>query len=232
VRIAVGHVVLLAGEVRAKGDQRAQLPLEIVARLDSKAEIQDLVKRGLMPAAILGIAETACAVETEKSKMADEDLFDSDEDEDFWAAGLKDVKGGLREQRKAAETVATINARVVTLMGQKDGKRKGVDGGVDMGDLADPNLFADPDFERFKRWRAHKTKAQTMAVGGSVVQPEAVQTMAELMAIFRLEKEAAEQEASMAAAAAATRGAETSAWMAKQQVKDNWDDEEVNIDDL
>jgi hypothetical protein len=51
------------------------------------------------------------------------------------------------------------------------------------------------------------------------------------MAIFRLEKEAAEQQAAMDAAAAAARGAETSAWMAKQQVKDNWDDE-VNIDDL
>jgi len=240
VRIAVGHVVLLAGELRAAGDQRPQLPLEIVARLDSRSEIQQLVKEGILPAAILGIAETAGAVET--ATAAKEDLFESDgSDEDFWTAGLQEVKGGMRDARKAAETVATISARVATLKGAKTGK-KGMDGSVEAGDLADPALFSDPDYERFKRWRAHKATAVKMAGGGSVamaspvpVNAEAVQTMAELMEQFRLEKEAAmmaaDQAAIVAAAEAAAKGAETKAWLAKQAVKDNWDDE-VDINDL
>ena len=241
VRIAVGHVVLLAGELRAAGDQRPQLPLEIVARLDSRSEIQQLVKEGILPAAILGIAETAGAVETVTA--AKEDLFESDgSDEDFWTAGLQEVKGGMRDARKAAETVATISARVATLKGAKAGK-KGMDGSVEAGDLADPALFSDPDYERFKRWRAHKATAVKMAGGGSVASPvpvvpvnaEAVQTMAELMEQFRLEKEAAmmaaDQATIVAAAEAAAKGAETKAWLAKQVVKDNWDDE-VDINDL
>lgn len=236
VRISVGHVVLLEGDLRAKGDMRVQLPLEIVARLDSRDEIRELVKLGLMSSAILGIAETAGAVET--APVAQEDLFDSDEEEDFWTSGLKDVKGGLREQRKAAETVATISARVTTLKSQKEGKRKGLDGCVEMGDLTDATLFADPDYERFKRWRAHKVKALTMSAGGSVaVQPEASQTMADLMAQFRLEAEAARlalEDASIVAGAEATKRAmDAKAWIATQPIKENWDDEEsVSLEDL
>jgi hypothetical protein len=185
----------------------------------------------------------------ETATAAKEDLFESDgSDEDFWTAGLQEVKGGMRDARKAAETVATISARVATLKGAKTGK-KGMDGSVEAGDLADPALFSDPDYERFKRWRAHKATAVKMAGGGSVavmamaspvpvatpINAEAVQTMAELMEQFRLEKEAAimaaDQAAMAAAAEAAAKGAETKAWLAKQAVKDNWDDE-VDINDL
>jgi hypothetical protein len=178
--------------------------------------------------------------------VATEELFDSGSDEDFWVQGVADVKGGLKAERKAQETAATIAARVAGLKGARLAaasgmKRKGVDGGVEAGDLADPALFSDPDYERFKRWRAHKATARVMAGGGSVaataapnapaVNAEAVQTMAELMQQFKLEKEAAEQKASMEAAEAAAKGAETKAWLAKQPLKENWDDE-VNIDDL
>lgn len=238
IRIAVGHVVLLAGEVRAKGDQRAQLPLEIVARLDSKEEIRELIKLGLMSSAVLGIAETAGAVET--APVAQEDIFESDgEDEDFWTAGLREAKGGLKQQRQAAETVATIAARVATLKSQKG--RKGIDGGVETGDVADPTLFSEPDYERFQRWRAHKAAAPKASVGGggaAVAQPEATQTMAELMAQFKLEKEAAaaaaERQADTAAAAAAAKVVELKAWVAKQGAKENWDDEDdaVRMEDL
>jgi len=245
VRIAVGHVVLLAGELKAK-DCGLQRPLEIVARLDSKDEIRELIKLGLMSPAVLGIAETAGAMANAAAEVAADDLFDSDDsDGDFWAAGMKDVKGGLKAQRQAAEAVATITARVATLKSQKG--RKGIDGGVEAGDLADPALFADPDYERFKRWRAHKATARAMAGGGSsaaavpvaaVAQPEAVQTMAELMLQFKLEKEAAlhaaDQAAIVAAAEAGQRAAEVKAWAAKQGAKANWDDEddEVRMEDL
>jgi hypothetical protein len=244
IRIAVGHVVLLAGQLRPVGEQ--QRPLEIVGRLDSKDEIRELVKLGLMSSAILGIAETAGAVVTAEARVAEEDLFDSDgSDEDFWTAGLKDVKGGLKQQRAAAETLATIAARVATLKGQKSAK--GVDGSVELGNLADPSLFADPEFERFQRWRAHKASvaAPRPSVGGAgsaaaaaPVNAEAVQTMAELMAQFKLEKEsalaAAERQAEAEGAAAAAKGEETKAWLAKQSVKENWDDEEdtVRMEDL
>jgi hypothetical protein len=240
VRIAVGHVVLLAGELKAK-DCGVQRPLEIVARIDSKDEIRELIKLGLMSSAVLGIAETAGAMANAAAEVAADDLFDSDDsDGDFWAAGMKDVKGGLKAQRQAAEAVATITARVATLKSQKG--RKGIDGGVEAGDLADPALFADPDYERFTRWRAHKATARAMAGGGSsaapvvaVAQPEAVQTMAELMLQFKLEKEAAlhaaDQAAIVAAAEAGQRAAEVKAWAAKQGAKANWDDE-VCMDDL
>jgi hypothetical protein len=248
MRIAVGHVVLLAGELNSSGIQR---PLEIVGRLDSRAEIQELVDLGHLPAEVLGIAETAGAVETAaRAEVATEELFDSEgSDEDFWVQGVADVKGGLKAERKAQETAATIAARVAGLKGARMAaasgtKRKGVDGGVEVGDMADIALVSDPDYERFKRWRAHKATARVMAGGGSVamaspvpvVNAEAVQTMAELMQQFKLEKEAAEraadQAAIVAAAEAAAKGAEAKAWLAKQPVKDNWDDEEVNIDDL
>lgn len=239
VRIAVGHVVLLAGELKGK-DCGIQRPLEIVARLDSKDEIRELIKLGLMTPAVLGIAETAGAMANATAEVATDDLFDSDEsDGDFWAAGLKDVKGGLKAQRQAAEAVATITARVATLKAQKGGK--GIDGSVELGDLADPMLFSDPDYERFTRWRAHKAVAVKMAGGGSVAAPqlqaEAVQTMAQLMAQFKLEKEAAlhaaDQAAIVAQADAMQRAADVKAWAAKQSTKENWDDEdEVNIEDL
>jgi hypothetical protein len=238
VRIAVGHVVILAGELKGK-DCGQQRPLEIVARLDSKDEIRELIKLGLMSPAVLGIAETAGAV-VAAAEVADEDLFDSNEsDEDFWTAGLKEVKGGLKAQRQAAEAVATITARVATLKAQKGSK--GIDGSVELGDLADPTLFSDPDYERFTRWRAHKAMAAPMtapvAAAAPKLQAEAVQTMAQLMAQFKLEKEAAlhaaEQAAIVAQADAMQRAAEVKAWAAKQGAKENWDDEdEVCIDDL
>jgi hypothetical protein len=59
--------------------------------------------------------------------------------------------------------------------------------------------------------------------------------MAELLYQFKLEKEAAEhaadQRAIVAAAEAAAKGVEAKAWLAKQPVKENWDDE-VNLEDL
>jgi hypothetical protein len=239
IRIAVGHVVLLAGELKAKGDG-VQRPLEIVGRLDSKDQIREMVKLGFMTADVLGIAETAGAVETAaRAEVAQEDLFDSDgSDEDFWTAGMREAKGGLKQQRQAAETVATITARVATLKGNKAGK--GVDGSVELGDLADPLLFSDPDYARFKRWRAHKATAVAMAGGGSTaaapINADSALTVAELMRQFRLEKEAAERAADQAAIVAreeaAAKGAEAKAWLAKQGAKENWDDEEVDLADL
>jgi hypothetical protein len=247
MKITVGHVVLLSGELMPVGSQ--QRPLEIVGRLDNKAEIRDLIRSGHMPASVLAIADSASA--TESAQVAQDDLFESDDsDEDFWVQGVADVRGGLKAERKAQETAATIAARVASLKGARSAaasglKRKGMDGGVDAGDLADPLLFSDPEYQRFNRWRAHKESAVKMAGGGSVAAaaplaaPSAVasQTVEELMALFRLEQETARMAAEQAAIAAredaAARTVALRAELAGQTVKDNWDDEDlVDINDL
>ena len=251
MKITVGHVVLLSGELMPVGTQ--QRPLEIVGRLDNKAEIRDLIRAGHMPASVLAIADSASASETQ---VAEDDLFESDDsDEDFWVQGVADVRGGLKAERKAQETAATIAARVASLKGARSAaasglKRKGMDGGVDAGDMADPLLFSDPEYQRFNRWRAHKDMASANAVkmagGGSVAaaaplaapSAAASQTVEELMALFRLEQETARMAAEQAAIAAredaAARTVALRAELAGQTVKDNWDDEEdlVDINDL
>jgi len=249
MKITVGHVVLLSGELMPVGTQ--QRPLEIVGRLDNKAEIRDLIRAGHMPASVLAIADSASASESAQ-QVAEDDLFESDDsDEDFWVQGVADVRGGLKAERKAQETAATIAARVASLKGARSAaasglKRKGMDGGVDAGDMADPLLFSDPEYQRFNRWRAHKESAVKMAGGGStaaaaplaVPMPAASQTVEELMALFRLEQETARMAAEQAAIAdredTAARTVALRAELAGQTVKDNWDDEEdlVDINDL
>jgi hypothetical protein len=118
-------------------------------------------------------------------------------------------------------------------------KRKGVDGGVEVGDVADAAVYEDPAYERFKRWRAYKattTTARAMAGGGGgSLQPEAVQTVAELMAQFKLEAETARMAAENAAIAsradAVAHAFLLRAQLAGKKVLENWDDE-VNIEDL
>ena len=232
IRIAVGHVVLLAGTLTGNNMQR---PLEIVGLLDSKERIRGLIKKKAMGPEILAIAESAVEQETTEDKVDDAVTFEEAPAvaaEDFWAEGLKDVKGGLREQRKAAETAATIKARVDTLKGQKLKKAKGMDGGIVFGDASDPTLFSDPDYETFKRWRAYKSsQASAPSAGGGCA---AAQTEAELMAIFKLEKEAAEAAAQQRAIADAEDGAAHAAALRAQlsakKVPDNWD--EIDLDDL
>ena len=242
MKITVGHVVLLAGELMPVGLQ--QRPLEIVGRLENKAEIRDLIRAGHMPASVLAIADSASASESAQ-QVVEDDIFESDDsDEDFWVQGVADVRGGLKAERKAQETAATIAARVASLKGARSAaasgmKRKGMDGGVDAGDLADPLLFSDPDYARFQRWRAHKATSVSMAGGGSVAPAAtaaASQTVEELMALFRLEQETARMAAENAAIAdredTAARTVALRAELAGQTVKDNWDDEEVDINDL
>lgn len=233
--INLGQIVIVVGSDRPAGDNRPSLPWEIVALIDDKSVADELVRKGKMSAEVLCLANSAGAVET---GVVEDDLFAaSDSDEDFWAQGVADVRGGLKEQRKAQETAGTISARVACL---KKGKSKGLDGSVEAGDLTDPLLFSDPDYQRFKRWRAHKATAVSMSSGGTVtaaLQPAAVQTVQELMAQFKLEAEtarlAAEQAAIVARDNATARVAAVRAEIAGQTVKDNWDDEEeVDINDL
>jgi len=225
--INVGQVVIVVGTDRPKGDSRQALPWEIVALIGEKATADFFVQKGFMAPEVLGFAASAGAT---GQQVVEDDLFESESDEDFWAQGVADVRGGLKAERKAQEASASIAARVASL---KCGRGKQLDGGVVAGSLADPSLLSDLDMERFKRWRTNKAKALTMCAGGSVAVE--VQTAAELMAQFRLEAEtarlAAEQADIITACGVSARVAEAKAWIAGQVVKENWDDE-VDINDL
>ena len=225
MRIHVGQLVIVEGA-------SATRPWEIVALIDEKSTADALVKRGRLSAKLVGVANAAGAVE--EAEAPKEDIFlPAEQEEDFWTQGVADVRGGLKAERKAQEEAATISARVATLKGSKTAK-KGVDGGVAVGNLADPLLFSGEE-ERFKRWRAHKAKmaAAAPAPSGGALVPAPL-TEEDLMVQFREERDAARLAAEFAAAAAAeaerVRAEAARASLAAMPVKENWDD--VDLDDL
>ena len=197
LRISAGQVVIIEGIGRQEGDSRPDLPWEIVARLDNTSEIKQLIRQKVMPADILCYATAAGAVET--GAVAQDDLF---EDADAAEQGVTDVRGGVRAARKAEEANRAIAGRVASLTA---GRQGGLDGGVVLGDAADLTL-GEEDYERFKRWRAHKAK--------TVVAPVAAVTVV----------------APSAAALEAERIAELKQFFAERAVTDSWD--EVDINDL
>ena len=220
MRISVGQVVIIEGLQRNDGDKRADLPWEIVARIDNDSEAKQLVKSGKMPADVLRFATTAGAVET--AAAANDDLFENDEE--FWEQGAADVRGGVREARKAAEAQRSIASRVASLAAGRSG---GLDGSAVLGNLADPALLSDLDYERFKRWSACKSRAITMSIGGTVsLAVAAPEPMAAPMAAPSQLDAAAVAEAS-----AARHVAELKQFFAETAVKENWDDE-IDVNDL
>jgi translation initiation factor IF-1 len=175
LRISAGQVVIIEGVGRLEGDSRADLPWEIVARLDDTSEIKQLIKQKVMPADILSFATTAGAVET--GAVAQDDLF---EDAEAAEQGVTDVRGGVRAARKAEEANRAIAGRVASLTA---GRQGGLDGGVVLGDAADLTLGAE-EYERFKRWRAYKAKTVVAApvAAVTVVAPSAAAVEAERIA--------------------------------------------------
>lgn len=231
MRIDIGQVVILEGNIHAS------LPLEISARLDSRAEIGALIKAGRMAAEILGIAETAGAVETtcEQQPLAKEALFNEEFTEEDWTQGIADVRGGLKQERKAKDTAASIAARLVTL---KTGRGKQVDGAVMLGDAADPTLRMGLN-EEFKRWRAAKARKALSVGGGSAAAApagEVVLTEEEIYAEEEAESlrnaDAQEQAAIVSRLESIAHAEEVRAFLLSREVKENWDDEEVNLEDL
>jgi len=224
MRIHVGQLVIVEGESYTR-------PWEIVGLIDQKSTADALVKSGRLSAKLLGVANAAGAVEEEAPK---DDLFEpaAGEEEDFWTQGVADVRGGLKAERKAQEEAATISARVACLKSNK--AKKGTDGGVAVGDLADPTLFSGEEQERFKRWRAHKAKMAAAAPASGGALPPL--TEEDLMVLFRDEADAARLAAELAAAATAeadrARAEAGRASLAARPVKENWDDEDIDLDDL
>jgi len=221
MRISVGQVVIVEGLQRKEGDARADLPWEIVARIDSDSEAKQLVKSGKMPADVLRFATTANAVET--ATVSNDDLFE--EDEEFWEQGAADVRGGVRAARKAAEAQRSISSRVASLAAGRSG---GLDGSAVLGNLADPTLLSDLDYERFKTWSACKSRAITMSIGGTVSlaapAPSPIAETAHVCSPMAAAEPSQE-------AATARRMAELKQFFAETAVKENWDDE-IDVNDL
>jgi len=223
MRIHVGQLVIVEGASYTR-------PWEIVGLIDQKSTADALVKGGRLSAKLVGVANAAGAVEEEEAPK--EDLFlPAEGEEDFWTQGVADVRGGLKAERKAQEEAATISARVACL--KSDKAKKGTDGGVAVGDLADPTLFSGDEQERFKRWRAHKAKRAAAAPASGGALPPL--TEEDLMVLFRDEAEAARLAAELAAAATAeadrARAEAGRAELAARPVKENWDDD-IDLDDL
>jgi translation initiation factor IF-1 len=227
MRIDVGQVVIVQGEPYGK------YALEIVARLDSKTEIDNLVKENLMAPEVLSAAVVAGSVQSQV-KVAGEDIFESsDEDEEFWEKGVADMRGGVKAERTAKETAASIAARLGSL---KCGRGKQVDGGLLVGDSADPLLLAGLNDE-FRAWRLKREqKAVSMGGGGSSGSSGAAKFQTEAQVWEEIEAEtlraadAEEQAAIVSSLRSIAHAAEVKAFLETRKVKENWDD--VDIEEL
>ena len=239
MRIEVGCVVILEG-VEARGSRA--LPMEIVARLDSKETLGHLKRKGALTPVqhdlLVAASASAGAVESGSEAVATEDIFEhEDSGEEFWEQGVADVRHGLKAERKAQEAMRTIAARVSSL---KSGK-KGVDGGVLLGEApAMPVIAAvapadeDEDYADFLQMGSQRRLQETRAVGGAAAPGKD-----DLDGIIAAEKvrlarlTSARETGEMAAeSAAVTRAVAARAILTAQAVPENWDEEEIQLADL
>jgi len=223
--IAVGQVVIVEGAA----DKR----MEIVARLDQRSQITELIEEGHMPAEILRLAK---GVEQSAQAAVEDDIFEAEGEEAFWGA---DVKGGMKGARKAEETKHAIAARVA---GLQRGRGMRLDGSVGAGSalavrhgraaavlsvLTMDDMTAEQKAE-FVRWRAARPSAPVR-----VAAPAAPRlSLEQVEEGLRLAAEAVAGAAAAAADEAAERAAELREFLAQRTVAENWDDEAVNIEDL
>jgi hypothetical protein len=143
--------------------------------------------------------------------------------------------------------VATIASRVAILQGQKEGRRKGVDGYAAAGkaltttkgtahELLDAELTAEltpTQQAEFIRWRAAKQviNSTRLAAGGGGSRITAAQMEHEMKVAAQTAEGAAEQAAVRQEMEMAARVQELREFLAQRPVAENWDDE-VNLEDL
>jgi translation initiation factor IF-1 len=222
--IGVGHVVIVEGAMGKR--------MEIVARLDQRSQIAELIDEGHMPAEILRLAK---GTEQSAQAVVEDDIFEVEGEEAFWGA---DIKGGLKGARKAEETKHAIAARVA---GLQRGRGMRLDGSVGAGSalavkqggaaavlsvLTMDDMTAEQKAE-FVRWRAARPVVRVAAPAAPRVSLEHVEEGLRLAA-----ESAAAAAAAHAAEEAAAHAAELREFLAQRTVAENWDDEAVNIEDL
>lgn len=236
MRIAVGSVVLLEGTFRSEGDQRPSLPWEIKALVDSKAQLDTMVQRGQITAALRTtlVEISASASSQDSSSHANDDFFEPAE-ESSEAVETFDCRGGKRAEKKALEARLSIASRLGCL---KSGK-KGLDGSTTIGDALVLNVDVEKsqeeeDAEAFAAFMRSSQKPKP-AVGGAAE----ISTPDELEAFIQAQKksmwlaEAAEASAALVAEAAGLAKAEAAVkFFSTQKVKEEWDEEEIDAETL
>ena len=237
MKISVGSVVLLEGTFRSEGDQRPSLPWEIKAMVDSKAQLDTMVQRGQITAALRStlVESSASASSLDSSSHANDDFFEPAE-ESSEAVENFDCRGGKRAEKKALEARLSIASRLGCL---KSGK-KGLDGSTTIGDALVLNVDLEKsqeeeDAEAFAAFMRSSQKPKP-AVGGAAAE---ISTPDELEAFIQAQKksmwlaEAAEASAALVAEAAGLAKAEAAAkFFSTQKVKEEWDEEEINAETL
>lgn len=108
MRISAGQIVLAMGDPK--------LGVEIMAVIQSRSEAKNLVRQGVMEAAVFNSAQSAGTMGEPEAEA--DDVFDrSEEAGDSLGGGGERVARSMGEQRAAAATERTIAARVQRLLG-------------------------------------------------------------------------------------------------------------------
>jgi hypothetical protein len=234
--IEVGHVVILEGVERLDGDRRAPLPMEIVARIDGKAVLEQFKKKGVLTSAdynyILATSASAGAISSEEQAIAEDDIFEAEEEDADWEQGIADLKQSSKAQRKEEETMRSIAARVGSLKSSK----KGLGGSAIIGDASKPLVVEDEPQQEDEEedYAAFLRSSKLPHAAESLKAAESADT-SDLDAIIAAQKrrlgqiEAARDASLMAAEAAAAKVAMAAK---SKRVLANWDDEEIAIEDL
>jgi hypothetical protein len=234
--IEVGHVVILEGVERLDGDRRAPLPMEIVARIDGKAVLEQFKKKGVLTSAdynyILATSASAGAISSEEQAIAEDDIFEAEEEDADWEQGIAELKQSSKAQRKEEETMRSIAARVGSLKSSK----KGLGGSAIIGDASKPLVVEDEPQQEDEEedYAAFLRSSKLPHAAESLKAAESADT-SDLDAIIAAQKrrlgqiEAARDASLMAAEAAAAKVAMAAK---SKRVLANWDDEEIAIEDL
>lgn len=117
MRISAGQIVVLEGvpaDIKTGLARARTIPYEIVGVVQERHVAEQLVKRGELAREVLRDANSAGAMETVAEEV--DDLFEAAEAAPEGEA-VADVRGGVREQRKAADARRAVAARVELLLG-------------------------------------------------------------------------------------------------------------------
>lgn len=238
MRIDVGQIAVTEGEVWPSATSKAQI-LEIVGVIREKQEAEECVRQGRMSLKLIQVAENAgktSNADEEKKKAVDEAVVF----EDAGAAPAAEAgdgdgelaKGGVRAARARAATVRAISSRAALLM-----KGGGSALRTEMGEEMDARALAEGDLNwQPARVRHAKPKPLLPAYVEPVESTPAEEAEGMGFSLYSAGRHASEEvEASARASEGEKALASAKQLRAKLEaapVLENWDDEEVNLDDL
>lgn len=251
MRIDVGQIVITEGDYIANAGSKARV-VEIVGVIKEMQEAEGYVREGRMPAKVLERAIIACSVadpEEHKKKalaaVAESVIFGEEEgeegeeakdDDDEPAEGEDELaKGGVKQSREKAATKRAISSRAALLM--KGGGGSAVR--VQMGEEMDARALAEGDLH----WQPPKLRrAKPKPLLPAYVEPVEATPVEDAAGMgFGLYGAGGCQVASEERKASA-RAAEEERLLSKAHVlraklaaapvRENWDDGDVDINDL